>query len=231
MILFPKNYSQMKRSQSCSNLRVNSGSKCSTNSSPTKTVSNQPSSPNILLKLLDPKTTLDEFGVYSRETAMLYVAHMALHRFGASIHGGFIRDLILRNETPTDVDIRVDGNLDQFVDNLKQLIDASGKIHCIKFYVRPTYTNFSCVDNDNSFLFKVDATCTSQFPNEGTDLTCSNIKLTQNGLAKKTNVDPYPLSVVIQHIKEKKFKVILEIDNEIQRRIQKMIDRGWKQIS
>ena len=169
---------------------------------------------------------------------MLQIAHLLLHQGKAAIYGGFLRDLVVRGEAPKDIDTRADSpaHLATLVPLLKDF--AAQNLESISLQsCEVTATNLTRLTfRGQEWTFMVEITDPVHFPDEPTDLTSSDLRFCrEKGLYKKTKQeDKFPLSVLQQSIREKRFSVLnVQKLNDpqhghlVRKAIAKMTARGW----
>lgn len=184
---------------------------------------------------------LTKQGLTLRDVAMLAVANLAL-RHEATVYGGFLRDLVLRSENATDIDISVaDKNREDAIS--KTLATWAGQNNpLVRFMkterVKDKHTRITFRDPEQRWAFTADVTNLTMYPPEPTDLTCNDVKFSaQTKLAKKCNEQQWPLAVILQHIRARQFAVMNKeklnnkaTHNYMIGRILKMKGRGWTQV-
>ena len=188
-----------------------------------------------------------------KDTKMAFLAAIILH-LGHTIHGGFVRDWIIRGESPTDIDVLVQGNGSNFMgvkDELIQRIETSPLSGTILFKSAKkkgeAFTIVFSLPDSNEGDIEIDlvsAIKSTTFPPPGVSADVDNFSLNPNFELVMTNprgngylANILSHSTAIQHCLQKKFVFFYkpgpqqdagEVDPDIcERRLNKLFQRGW----
>ena len=178
--------------------------------------------------------------VTDRNLEMTYIAHAAIWIGKCSVYGGFIRDLLINNTEPNDIDVgyepdRMDiARLKQILQNAAEAINVQyvsenpgkGMVHAIKFKGRGQPFE---VDLANAANVRT----SSESP--GVDCDVGNMVIEVSGqdtfgmtLKVKDRLSLLPLAICQKHCREKKFVFYYKMDSDIsRRRLDKYFKRGW----
>jgi len=151
-----------------------------------------------------------------------------------SIYGGFVRDLVLRNDFHSELDIDVHVS-ESTISQTKERICAWGRgaVYCSTDKGKHV-TNVSLAIDSGKI--SVDLVNCSYFTSRSKaakkkviDLDINNLKLTSNGLTKREEDEGDSLDTIIQHVLSKQFRRI-KPDQEIADRLVKFQKLGWVEI-
>jgi hypothetical protein len=162
------------------------------------------------------------------------------------IYGGFVRDFIVRGETPNDIDSRIVGRAEDFAafraylcsrapSSVRMSDGTERQIVLLDQQIRKLY--IISVLCDDELCFSIDFSFTAEYehrkpPLDRTDASCNNIKLFIEHqvpkLRKKSNSDSLSLTQVLCHILDKQFVPLLVPDSAyLQGRYFKLIEKGY----
>lgn len=183
---------------------------------------------------------------HKRDSAMLCIAHHLLYACKLKIYGGFVRDLVIRNETANDIDCGYEPSKTNVGTILKYFQSKSVMgLTCVD---RPNpkgmahALNFSYTANGHQhFNFDVDLTDLDTWRRQksrpGVDCDVGNLMLSA-GVGnfvlqlKVNNSKLVSMSKSIEHCKNKQFVFYYDkATDEGRRRLQKYQGKNWQEIT
>ena len=168
-----------------------------------------------------------------REDYMMLVTWVAINECHCSIFGGFVRDYIIRNERPNDIDIRLPHNdLQAFMENFERRLQSLGfTTHFLPLQVKGHKVSI------REHQFELDLVCKDDFGGgKLVDMDVNNLMISKAGLSQRAGINR-SIEQIVSNILRKRCCIRVRRDiirtqlAYYKQRIQKMINRGWNVIN